>query len=301
MNFTTAGDIINRAAVEVGLSAVPDPYSSTDPNIVQMRYLLDSLGRELVHTRKWSLLRKERVFTTIAGQAYYPLPVDFHEMLNQTWWNRTNRLPVGGPLSPQEWQYLKARLVGVVFNVLFRPANGYIELYPDTNTPGGYEIAFEYQSEWWVKNTIGAWAASTAYAKGTVVSLGGNGYVCSTAGTSGMTGPSGTNILIADGSCTWDYLSDIDDVLTTSDEPADSDAEVIFDPLLTVRGLKLAFMKAKGFDTTALQQDFNRTLDSVKGHDSPAPVLSASRRGIGGLNDPLIGGQSIPITGYGSP
>ena len=301
MNVTTAGDIINRAAVEVGLSPVSDPYSSTDPNIVQMRYLLDSLGREIVHTRKWNLLRRERVFTTVAGQAYYPLPEDFHEMLNQTWWNRTNRLPVGGPLSPQEWQYLKARLVGVVFNVLFRPQQGMIELYPDTNTPGGYEIAFEYQSEWWVKNPVGAWAGSTTYLRGTVVSNDGNAYVCQTAGTSASSGgPTGTDIQIADGSCVWDFVSTMDYLIATSDEPTDSDSIIVFDPLLMIRGLKLAFMKAKGFDTTALQQDFNRTLDSVKGHDSPAPTLSASARGIGGLWDPLIGGQSTPITGFGS-
>ena len=300
MNLATAGEIINRSAVEVGLSPVSDPYSSTDSNFVQLRYLLVSLGREVVHTRKWNILRRERVFTTVAGQATYPLPVDFHEMLDQTWWNRTNRLPVGGPLSPQEWQYLKARLVGVVFNVLFRPNQGLIQLYPDTNTPGGYQIAFEYQSEWWAKDPVATWAESTAYAYGAVVNNDGNVYVCQTAGTSGTSGgPTGTEVMIADGSCAWDFVSTQALLLTTTDSPASSDSEIIFDPLLMIRGLKLAFMKAKGFDTTALQQDFNRTLDSVKGHDSPAPVLSASRRGIGGLQDPLIGGQSVPITGFG--
>ena len=300
MSFTTAGDIVNEAAVEIGLSAVSDPYASTDPNFVQLRQLLKSLGREIVHTRRWTILRRERSFTTVQGQAIYPLPADFHEMLPQTWWNRTNRLPVGGPLSPQEWQYLKARLVGVVFNVLFRPMQGIIELYPDTNTPGGYNVVFEYQSEWWCKNTVGAWTQSTTYAKDAVVSKNGNVYVCMTAGTSGATGPTGTGVAITDGSCVWDYVSTTAMLLTTSDQPADSNAEVIFDPLLMIRGLKLAMLKAKGFDTTAVQQDFNRTLDSVKGHDSPAPVLSATRRGMGGINDPLIGGQSIPITGYGT-
>ena len=71
-------------------------------------------------------------------------------MIDQTWWNRTNRLPVGGPVSPQEWQYLKARMVGVVFNVLFRPMDRSITLYPNTNTPAGFEIAFEYCSSCWV-------------------------------------------------------------------------------------------------------------------------------------------------------
>jgi hypothetical protein len=149
--FDTAGNIVNDAAVEIGLSEVTDPYASTDANIIQLCRLLKSCGREMVHMHDWTHLRKEYTFTTVAGTDTYALPADFHDMLDQTWWNRTNRLPVGGPLSAQEWQYLKARLVGVVFTVLFRKMNQQIVLYPDgTSTPGGYDIAFEYNSAYWV-------------------------------------------------------------------------------------------------------------------------------------------------------
>ena len=299
MSFTTAGDIINQAAVEVGLREVADPYLSTDANIVQMRQLLKSLGREIVHMRDWNILRRERVFTTTAGQSTYPLPADYHNMIDQTWWNRTNRLPVGGPLSAQEWQYLKGRIVGVVFNVLFRPMQNTLVLYPDTNTPGGFQIVYEYISEWWVKGTTVAWAASTAYPLDRVVTNGGNAYVCITAGTSGLTGPTGTDISITDGSCVWSYVSTSANLLTTSDAPTEATDIVIFDPLLMIRGLKLAFLKAKGFDTTSVQQDYNTTLEMVKGHDAPSPVLNATRR-WNPVVDPLIGGQNIPITGFGS-
>lgn len=242
--WDTAGHVINDACVEIGLSPVADPYASVDPNVVQMCYLLKSLGRELVHMRAWNHLRAEHTFTTVAGQSTYPLPADYHNMIDQTWWNRTNRLPVGGPLSPQEWQYLKARLVGVVFNVLFRPMDRLISLYPDTNTPGGQVIAFEYSSAFWV----------------------------STAGTPDT---------------------------ATADYPTLSSDFVWFDPLILVRGLKLAFLKAKGFDTTSVQQDYNRVLESMKGADSPSAILSATRGGARGPMDPLIGNQSVPITGFG--
>jgi len=153
MGYDTAGNIVNDAAIEIGLSAVSDPYTSTDANIIQMRTLLKSCGREMIGLRDWTHLRKEHTFTTVSNQANYALPADFNSMFDQTWWNRTNRLPVGGPLSAQEWQYLKARLVGVVFTVLFRPMNGQIYLYPDTNTPGGYDIAFEYKTSYWLSAT----------------------------------------------------------------------------------------------------------------------------------------------------
>lgn len=85
----------------------------------------------------------------------YPLPAGFSNMLDQTEWNRTTRLPLGNPVSAQQWQYLKGRQQGVVFNVLFRPDDDTIKLYPDTDTAGLQTIAFEYISRYWV-STVGS-------------------------------------------------------------------------------------------------------------------------------------------------
>lgn len=48
-----------------------------------------------------------------------------------------------------------------------------------------------------------AWAATTAYAVGNLVAADGNVYYCTGAGTSGPTGPTGTETAIVDGSVTW--------------------------------------------------------------------------------------------------
>lgn len=54
---------------------------------------------------------------------------------------------------------------------------------------------------------LAAWAASTAYALGARVTLGGNVYQCTIAGTSAASGgPTGTGTAIADGTVTWRYL-----------------------------------------------------------------------------------------------
>jgi hypothetical protein len=246
--WDTAGNVVNQALVEVGLDNVADPFTDTDSNVKQMCWLLKSLGKKLIHSRMgapWSYLRREHLFTTVAGQSQYCLPLDYHSMIDQTWWNRTNRLPMGGPVSAQEWQYLKGRLVGIVFNVLFRPMERSLVLYPTgTAAPGGFEIVFEYCSSWWV---------STAAAPNTLA----------------------------------------------SDAPTASTDYVWFDPLLLVAGLKLDFLKAKGFDTTSTQQDFNMILEAAKGADAPSPILNATRR-WNPIIDPLIGGQSVPVTGFGT-
>lgn len=246
MAFDTAGQIINDALIEVGLSSVSDPFSETEANIVQMCTFLKSLGREIVHLHDWTILRKEATFTTVQGTPSYDLPTDFHEMYDQSGWNRTNRLPLGGPLSPQEWQYLKARLAGVVFTVLFRPMAGQIYIYPDNPTPDGYVVAYEYKSDGWVKVPIG----------------GGN--------------------------------------FTYQDYPSQSTDIIQFDSLLMSRGLKLAWLKAHGFDTTNAQRDYDNVLMYTKGQDSFSPMLNLTGRGPMRGVDQLIGSQSVPITGFGT-
>ena len=245
MAFDTAGQIINDALVEVGLTSVTDPFAESDSNVVQMCTFLKSVGREVLHQHEWTILRKEHSFTTVFGTSTYAMPTDFHSMHDQSGWNRTNRLPLGGPLSPQEWQYLKARLVGVVFTVLFRPMAGLIYLYPDTNTPGGYNIAFEYQSDGWVRRP--ALPADTYH----------------------------------------DFPIAVDDIIQ-------------FDSLVMSRGLKLAWLKAHGFDTTSAQQDYETALNFAKGHDSYVPVLSLTRQSPLRGADQVIGQQSVPITGFGT-
>ena len=106
MAWDTAGNIINDAATELGLQAfqakAADPFASTDPNMGQLCQLLKSVGRDLAKRREWTHLRAIHTLTTVEGVGWYALPADFGRMINQTGWNRTNRLPLGGPLSPQE-------------------------------------------------------------------------------------------------------------------------------------------------------------------------------------------------------
>jgi hypothetical protein len=116
-----------------GTSGTTGPYGS-------------AAGTEVDGTVTWS-------WTGNASE--YPLPSDFNAMMDQSMWNRTNRLPAGGPLSAQEWSYLAGRLTGIVFTVLFFPNRNLIQLFPNKDTPGGYLIAYKYASSSWVSATGG--------------------------------------------------------------------------------------------------------------------------------------------------
>jgi len=150
--YISAQDIVNRAAVEVGVGVSTDVFADVNPSIVQFRNLLTSCGQELVESHEWDYMRREHSITTAAiDDGDYALPADFGYMINQTGWDRTNRLPVTGPLSPQQWQYLKGRnLATSTIYVSFRIHENKFNVFPDDPVPDGLNIRFEYMSRDWV-------------------------------------------------------------------------------------------------------------------------------------------------------
>ena len=76
---------------------------------------------------------------------------------------------------------------------------------------------------------------------------------------------------------------------------ADSDT-TIFDDTVMVLGTKLKYFQIKGFDTTALQQDYFRYLNVAKANDKGSATLSFAPY----PSKVLIGYANIPDTGYGT-
>lgn len=151
--LSTVNDIINRAAVEIGLNKATDPVGSQDEAFIQLRGLLDSAGQEMVHLNNWQILQQNFNFTTQAGDTgVYDLPDDFSSMVDQTGWDRTNRVAIGGPLSSQDWAYLEGRdLVSQSIYASFKLQDNKLELYPQP-PPEGLEVDFEYMSRNWLAN-----------------------------------------------------------------------------------------------------------------------------------------------------
>jgi len=76
---------------------------------------------------------------------------------------------------------------------------------------------------------------------------------------------------------------------------ADTDTTVLDDTVM-VLATKLKYFQIKSFDTTALQQDYNRYLSVAKANDKGSATLSFAPQ----PSAVLIGWANIPDTGYGS-
>ena len=147
--FHTAKQIINRVAAEVGLDEAADPLGSTDKNMIRLKHLLNTAGADLVMLNPWAILRMEATITT-DGSESYDLPSDFAYKTDQTGWNRTDDLPLAGPLTAQEWSFILGRGLGAsTLYASFRMMGDQVFILP-TSLENGTDIRYEYTSRNWV-------------------------------------------------------------------------------------------------------------------------------------------------------
>jgi len=152
--YHTASQILNDTLVEVGLDSLTDPFVATDKAAKQMVRLLNIAGREMLELHPWQILtRAEQFITEVGNNGEYDLPADFAYMIDQTGWERSENVPLIGPLSPQDWTYLLGRdLVGSTIYASFRFDQNKLFLFPNDPAPVGLDINYEYISYNWVQD-----------------------------------------------------------------------------------------------------------------------------------------------------
>jgi hypothetical protein len=122
--------------------------SSTDAKILQIKGLLEEEINDLASRHQWQSLTREALFTTIAaedqGSIYTIADQGYKSIVNNTIWDRTDRLPCA-ILDGQQWQTIKGfSNVGIRWKFRFRGDRLLLAPTP----PAGHQWAFEYQSKW---------------------------------------------------------------------------------------------------------------------------------------------------------
>lgn len=148
--------ICQRAARKLSIS-VPSAITSATGNKDAMLLLeiAQEEGYELARRANWSALRKEHSFTTVAAdsQGSASIPSDLSLFVPETFFNRTARRPVFGPVTPQEWQQYKTNLcvpsdpqwIRRGASLLMAPTQG-----------AGQSVYYEYISTKWARSAGGA-------------------------------------------------------------------------------------------------------------------------------------------------
>jgi len=149
--YETSLSICNQAFIEMGQGGITSLFASADSNVVLLRTLLNSCGRELAMTRPWRHLLKSGSLTAAAavGPLVYgvnALSADFDYPIDATFYNATDDQPLR-PVNEQEWE-------GHITSAtdpdpsIYRLEGNALWLYGDA---AGDTITYKYLSRYWVK------------------------------------------------------------------------------------------------------------------------------------------------------
>ena len=156
--------MIQLALQNVGEFEVPATVvGNANPTAVQMLALAQTEGRELSRKHEWNALISEQTTNMVADQEAYTLPTDLRFLINASWYDRTKRRQMLGPISPQQWQFLKSENIAASYERYWRIRGNQILLYPTPTTTD--QFAYEYVSNAFCQSSGGtaqsAWAADT--------------------------------------------------------------------------------------------------------------------------------------------
>jgi hypothetical protein len=153
VNVVANGTLVNGSAVITGTdaTALSTKFSLTGVGIQPFAQIL-SVDSATQVTMNMPAVQDGTVELTYQ-QISYDLPSDWERQIPQTEWDRTNRWPLLGPVSPQDWQSFRSGIVYAGPRQQFRIANNYVNIEP--NPPAGLLFAYEYISNAWVRSAAG--------------------------------------------------------------------------------------------------------------------------------------------------
>ena len=152
--------IVQTAALEMGLPKPVSVIGNPDGQAGQMLALANREGEELADIEgSWPALRGAHVIPLVPGTDTYAVPADFAYYYQNTAWDRTTHQLVAGPLSPAEWQMVKAGLypAGLFYRFRMFGAGKIVFLPVPANTD---VISIEYRSTSWCQSASGVGQSS---------------------------------------------------------------------------------------------------------------------------------------------
>lgn len=117
--------------------------ASTDQQVRQLYAIVKEEVRSLAARHDWQILRKEWLFLSNAlPDQLLAIPPDFDHFVSNTFFNRSTMREVIGPITPQQWQAIRAQpQLNRVF-LAFIQRGG--EFLVSPTPPSGETVAYEY-------------------------------------------------------------------------------------------------------------------------------------------------------------
>jgi hypothetical protein len=147
--------IIQDVADEVGIARPTAVIGNSNPETRKFLRYAQKVGRSILKSFPWQILRKEQTFTSLATETQTSiLPSDFDRICPESFWNRTDNHLMIGPITPVEWNSLKANSYDDDTRHKFIIRGDVLMAIPVMTA--GKSLAFEYVSKNWCQSSASA-------------------------------------------------------------------------------------------------------------------------------------------------
>lgn len=154
-------DIAREAADELSLEAPLSLFGASDEGdatVGKVKRAIARTCRHLAAKHDWQVIERDRTFTSLAAEVQTGMiPSDFLRFVPDSFWDRTVKLPLHGPLNAQAWQRLKVFPVGAIVPN-YRHQGNSILTFPVP--AAGHTFSFSYVSKNIGRNANGVELAS---------------------------------------------------------------------------------------------------------------------------------------------
>jgi len=131
--------------------------ASTDSGLIQLKEVMNSVGRDLVARQSNQFIKRRLVWNSLGVEDQGTILSLFGEqpanIVIETLYNNTTRLPIYGPLSDREYQEILALVPSGPF-LQYKIYNGH--LYVTGGIEAGQELTVFYKSRAWLETAAGA-------------------------------------------------------------------------------------------------------------------------------------------------
>ena len=153
--LTTTGTVTANTYTITGLASttgLSNKYMVTGVGVPQDTYVVsvDSATQVTVSQK----LSSSAIGTAIYfSQTIYDLPSDYDRQIDRTHYDKSKRWEMLGPLTAQQWEFLKSSYISTGPRMRYRIMGGYFQIWPQVST--NEYLGFEYISNGWAASSGG--------------------------------------------------------------------------------------------------------------------------------------------------
>lgn len=257
------------------LFAASNEGDTTDRKVVRA---LNKTARALAAAHDWQVIRRERVFSTVAAEVQTnAIPRDFLRFVPQTMMDRSRRLEIIGPVPPDQWQWIKSYYQATA-SLQYVQRGDDILFFPVPTA--GMTIAYEY-----ITNAIGkapavSFTGSTASTTTVTVADTDGLAVGQIVSGTGITAYTTIEAITADTSITLSHAatataSGVSLTATTYRSAFAANTDMaLWDDELMVLGLIYALKSGEGYDAAREYRDYKVCLGDRLKQDGGKRIFS---------------------------